>query len=329
LRFRIVFRVDANKIIGRGHLSRLLSIAEMLRAEFEIIFICNNTSESFCSEFFERFKFVFIENDCNLSDILTKHDLLFIDGYQFDDTWRITYQNLVKGLAFINDLPEEVNGTNIVLNHTPGIKRVDFAAIKNDMKFYLGLNYAMIRPAFLEIARQPQIENKGAGVFICFGGADPLNLLQSFVDNLLKKKFTDPIYSVGKLSGDYSKYPNLNNFDKLDMDDMIRYMLMSKVLLVPSSILSFEGIALRKPIFSVFYVMNQKLNYQGMIEMKLCAGGGGIFDSKDVPKIVDEFLGFYVNTNLHKEIIYQQFINLDGNSDKRMLGLVNDFFKVL
>ena len=36
---RMLFRVDANKTIGRGHLSRTLALAEMFKDGFEVSFL--------------------------------------------------------------------------------------------------------------------------------------------------------------------------------------------------------------------------------------------------------------------------------------------------
>lgn len=322
---RMVFRVDANEVIGRGHLSRLLSIAEMLCEYYPIVFICHKSSEVFCSDYMSRYCFVFIENDIELYDYLSKVDLLFADGYQFGNDWRIEFQKIARGLVYVDDFCEDIRGADIILNHTPGITLNHFDSTYKDVEYHLGLEYSMIRSHFIDYARSYSHDSGGHGVFVSFGGADPLNLCQRFVDELLSSGFSDPIYVVGKLGGSYPNFPNIQHFRNLDVNEMSRCIKLSKVLLVPASIISFEGMALRKPIYAVYYADNQELNYKGMVAMQLAYGGGRVISALDVKEVIEDFIGFYANRQLHTELVAREAIKVDGNSGKRITAIIGDF----
>jgi hypothetical protein len=95
-------------------------------------------------------------------------------------------------------------------------------------------------------------------------------------------------------------------------------MSKAKVVLIPSSVLSFEAMALRKPIFTCYFVDNQKLIHQGLVEEGLVQGVGYVETRKDVENSIVNFLKYYDNTNIHIEQIKKQQKLLDGKSGSRI-----------
>ena len=95
---RVLFRVDANAIIGWGHFYRSLALAQMLASEFEISFAMGMPSTEIGAVLEEnRFKLIALPDvdysspddrgdqqfQCDLHGHLSNIDMVVTDGYWF------------------------------------------------------------------------------------------------------------------------------------------------------------------------------------------------------------------------------------------------------
>ena len=276
---RLIFRTDANATIGRGHLSRCMAVADMMNKKIEIIFVINQFNEEYVSGILKNYNYLTIINDEDILDILKIDDLLWLDGYHFTEAWKSKIRVKVKKLIETNDIPYPVKNVDILINHTPGLTKKLFKGSDSGTALYLGLEYVLLRQRFLQAAQTTLPTISGKGVFICFGAADTFRLGEKFVQALINSEFTDPILWVTDLTGirnDYKKYKNVIILSNLSQEDMISNMNKAKVMIIPSSVLSFEAIALRKPVFTCYFVENQKLIHQGLLMNGLASGIGYI-----------------------------------------------------
>ncbi len=325
MRKRLIFRADANTTMGRGHLSRCLAVAGMIKDDIEVLFVCLKKDESYILKLLGDFNFQSLEKDYDLIQILNKEDLLWIDGYQFSKKWKIKIRKCVYKLIETNDIPADANNVDIVFNHTPGLKPEPFINIDANTKLYLGLKYALLRQNFLKHAKTKKAKSSGKGVFICFGGADTYNLGEKFTKELIRLNFNEPIYWVTNRSDkdlQTDKVDNLTILSHLNEEEMIHYMSEAKVVLIPSSVLSFEAMALRKPIFTCYFVNNQELIYNGLIELNLACGAGYIKNGAEIKKKMSEFMHYYNDTDNHKTQLDNQIVVLDGTSGERINKLI-------
>ena len=135
--------------------------------------------------------------------------------------------------------------------------------------------------------------------------------------------FKDPIYWVtNNETLETNEGDNLKILSNLNEKQMIDFMLKSKVILIPSSVLSFEAISLRKPIYSCFFVNNQKLIYESLVKMKLSEGYGYIETKEDVALATKSFLSYYIDNNKHKKQIKNQELTIDGCSSERIKNVL-------
>lgn len=323
---RMFFRVDANNIIGRGHLSRTIAVAEMFRENFEITFIIIADNKDYCEPLLQGWVAAYINSDQTIDTLLKPDDVIWLDGYHFNKAWVSELKKKVKLVVEINDLPEDAYGADVIVNHCPGISEDQYTGI-DALKILTGLNYAMLRPAFLEIAKQTaQAVTGGDGVFVCFGGADPYRIGYHFVDLLLNQGFKDRIYLVTPDASihfnDRENGRNVKVFSNLNQEEMTFYMKESRVVVVPSSTLSFEAIALRKPVYTVYYVDNQQYIYSGMVKEQLAYGAGQIKCAGDVERMLQPFEDFYLDDAAQQAMINAQLKALDGYSGKRLYDAV-------
>lgn len=317
---KLIFRAEASQTIGRGHLSRCVAIADMLRNEFDVSFAFLRNEEGFASRFINNYPYFLIDSEDELVTILQKEDFFWIDGYHFKEDWKQKIRKRVKKIIETNDIPYHPQNVDIIVNHTPGLTEEQFVEHTNTA-LYLGLNYALLRQSFLNIAKKPNYEPKGEGVFICFGGADTYQLGSKFVNALLLASFKEPIYWVTNdlsIIVNEKMKSNVTILSNLSEIEMITYMSIAKVLLIPSSVLSFEGVAIRKPIFTCYFVDNQKLIHQGLIKDGLAEGVGYIETTADIERVLNPFLMFYHNIEMHRIQLKNQSNLLDGNSGDRI-----------
>jgi spore coat polysaccharide biosynthesis predicted glycosyltransferase SpsG len=318
---RLFFRVDASKKIGRGHLSRCVAVAEMLQSNFDISFITLKDNEAFVNRLNIKFTQCSISEEDEIFNIISNKDFVWLDGYQFSENYKKQLQQQVFKLIETNDIPYEAKNVDVIFNHSPGVEASYFG--KTTAQLGLGLDYALLRQSFLEYAKAHSKSPKGKGVFICFGGADTFNLGYKFVQKLIAKNFIDPIYWITAQKNKNLELPqNVEVLSNLDNFQMIDYMLKSKVLLIPSSVLSFEGIALRKPIFTGYFVDNQKLIFESLKKAKLAECFGYLETDEDVDIALTPFFNFYHNIEKQKRIAEVQSQMIDCNSKKRILNIL-------
>lgn len=322
---RVVFRVDADDKIGRGHLSRSIAAAEMIKHDFRVLFILSQNSERFSHRQLIDFDAVYLEDESDLPAFITKEDILWVDGYHFGEVWRAWIQPLVYKLILTDDLPEPLTYIDVIINYAPGIKREQYSGT-NASYILAGLKYVLLRPGFLKaVADNPKT---GDGAFVCFGGADPLGLGEAFVRELLSLGFRDNIYLVTTKGIDRSIFSgdteNLYILSGLSEQEMISYIRRSRVAVVSASVLSFEVMALRAPLFCFYYVENQRLIYNGLIHEEAAVGGGLVTDRADIAKALPLFTKFYNDPAHQKQIIEKQKELIDGQSGSRIIEFINN-----
>lgn len=325
---RAWIRVDANSTLGRGHLSRCIALAEMIKADFQVCFIVMAHNESYCQTLLQEWEVQYIDDDAAIVALLDTEDLLVVDSYAVDNAWRCRFKPLVRGLVDINDIPGDISGATVILNHCPGITASQYKADPNTT-FLLGLDYAILRTPFLAYARREPSVVGGKGVFICFGGADPHQLGVAATNALLAGGFTEPIYLLSNAAAD--SYPTLRDasniilLNSLSADEMRDYMLKSRLLLLSASILSFEAIALRKPMLALYYVENQARIYQGLVAQGMAKGFGFVNNPSQLEGLYECVRALYQSDHELLALTHQQYERLDGYSDARIRkGMVGE-----
>lgn len=269
----VIIRADGDKNIGLGHLVRCLSLAHMLKDEFEnILFISKCITPELKEEIkLSGFNFHEIIEEAEFFALLNPYVIAVLDGYSFD----LQYQRQVKTsgakLVFIDDLHNKEFVADLIINHAPGVKEEDYIA-QPFTKFCLGPEYALLRPPFLKRANENKEINKINSVFICFGGADYKNLTEAAARYVLNdQEVTEIKIIIGGANQNITQLQNLANkySSKIDLaiglndTDMVNTMLSSQIAVVPASGILFEVLALKLIPVSGYYIDNQRAIYEG------------------------------------------------------------------
>ncbi len=334
---KILFRADGNSKTGLGHLYRMFALVEMYKDKYDYIFI---TKENSTVQIIPKSYIVhLIPNDISIKDEphwLSKEFnaskyIIIADGYQFVSSYQKQIKEIGYTLMYIDDLATEFMYADIIVNHTPGVLEDKYKTASNT-KFALGTNYAILRPSFLKSAKKKlKTRDKIDTAFVCFGGADSLNLSEKTIIALLKIQEIKKIHVVfgaafnkKKLDLLKHKYSNKTVFyNNLSEKKLLKLMKQCNFAIAPSSTILFELFCVKMPIYSGYFVENQK---QGFIYYKNLNAVGGFGDFR---KINDEnyhnsIQNFIALSTLDLSIEAQKKL-IDGKSTSRFRKLLKKY----
>lgn len=297
----------------------------MLKDEFEIHFISKEVPVSIIRDIISNsFKFTKIETEETFFNLLIGEEIVVLDNYFFDTV----YQKRIKEisgcmLVCIDDLHDREFYADLIINHTPGIKPEDYQ-VQSFTQFALGLDYALLRPAFLKAAQEERKIEKTESVVVCFGGSDPKNLTQDTIKTILDN-FNFAIINVvvginylhvNELEKLALKHEKINLYIGVNEIKMLKIMQASDVAIVPSSGILLEALSQELTIISGMYVENQLYVYN------IYKKAGTIIDAGNFSNenIISALYKLKENNLPHKKFI-------DGNSSRRILNLFKNFQK--
>jgi len=280
---KVFFRADANSKIGMGHLVRSSALAKMLESDFEITFLIQDTPAEVQNKILKSFHTEEIKGD----ELLyyrqnIKKGILVLDGYQFDSDYQEQIRKSGIKSVIIDDLHNMNYSTDVIINQADSIKASDYKA-KIETKFYLGPDYALLRPPFIKAASEKRESLKKINsVFVSFGGADAYNVSEKAIEALLD---FDQVKQIHVLSGPVNKnsssvsekYKNelrTKFYHDLDSESVCELMKKCELALVPSSSLSLEICSVGMVMITGTTAGNQEGYYMGLMQRSAALGLG-------------------------------------------------------
>ena len=181
----ILIRTDASEQIGSGHIMRCLTLANELRQNAQVSFICRELPGNMC-DYIEQQGYIVhrlpLDATKQTSEILAAEngviDWLIVDHYGLDAQWEMTMRPYVHRIMVIDDMANRSHDCDILLDQN---LYVDMDNRYKDLvppscKQLLGPKYALLRPEFLA-ARKKLRKREGniKRLLIFMGGSDPTN----------------------------------------------------------------------------------------------------------------------------------------------------------
>lgn len=314
---RILIRADGSSEIGLGHLIRCISFAHMLKLEYDITFVCKIIPDYISLEIGSSgFKLILIKNELEFLEIICSRDIVTLDGYNFNIDYQKNVKKLCFKLIFIDDLHEQKFVADLIINHAPAVSELDYKT-SSDTKFALGLDYALLRPAFLNQATCGRKIMQIDTVLICFGGADEINLTQQILSDVLYlNKFKKIIVITGtayRHLRELCKFTNnkeiVTHIHQANESEMLSLMLKSDLAIVPASGILVEVLAAGCIAVSGYYINNQKNIYKGYRNLNAIVDAGD-FRTSNMASVLKNARSF------------KQSHIIDGNSGNRIIDKV-------
>jgi len=265
---RILIRADGSSEIGLGHLIRCISFAHMLKLEYDITFVCKIIPDYISLEIgISGFKLILIKNELEFLEIICSRDIVTLDGYNFNIDYQKNVKKLCFKLIFIDDLHEQKFVADLIINHAPAVSELD---------------YALLRPAFLNQATCGRKIMQINTALICFGGADEINLTQQILSDVLYlNKFKKIIVITGtayRHLRELYKFTNnkeiVTHIHQANESEMLSSMLKSDLAIVPASGILVEVLAAGCIAVSGYYINNQKNIYKGYRNLNAIVDAG-------------------------------------------------------
>lgn len=212
---RIVFRVDASKQIGTGHVMRCLCLAEQLRRYGAwVAFVCR-LHEGHLSDLIESKKFILCrlenhsgdmvsgsgpqhmswlgtdwETDCGetakcIASFEQKPDWVIVDHYALDHKWERQIRSVTKKIMVIDDLADRAHDCDLLLDQNI-VENGDYRysdIINEGCQLLLGPDYALLQPEYARLHKDVVLRSgKIKRIFIFLGGVD----LSGFIAQVLE-----------------------------------------------------------------------------------------------------------------------------------------------
>lgn len=316
-------RVDAGPEIGFGHLVRCISLAQMIKEDFSVVFCYKDHRDLVIPVLdAEGFEGVELKNDEEFFEALSSNDFVIVDHYGFGIEQQQRVKELGCLLLCIDDLADRRFVADLILNPAPGVSS-DKYAISTKSKLLLGPSYALLRPAFLAASEKRSLNKQIKKAVICFGGSDPKNLTLTAVKALYGKYELIVVLGKGYVFEE-SLSPFVTGctvYRNLSAEGVRREFTAADVAIVPASGVLYESIATGVPVISGLYVENQKEFYSGFI-------GLDVFESAfdfDGEAIVDA-LG-RMDLERRKSIVENQRKCIDGKSPERIRAVIQNLMQ--
>lgn len=318
MRKRILFRADGNSTSGLGHLYRIFALIEMYKDNFDCLILTKENSTTAVIP--HTYAFKTIPESINTErepDWLSQHydaesSWVVADGYHFTSAWQKKIKALNYKLIYIDDLCTEHMYADVVINHSLSVSSSNYSA-EPYTTLALGTSYAILRPLFLEAAKIKRSINSIETAFICFGGADALNLTLKATEALL---CINTIKNIHVVIGAAYNHPEIFTLAKkqsgvrvhqnISETELITVMKSCDMAIAPSSNILYEVCAVKMPVLSGYYVENQKNIYKGSVQKQIIFDGGN-FESYTVKDFQEKV------TALIDEKKYQNYIDAQSN----------------
>jgi UDP-2,4-diacetamido-2,4,6-trideoxy-beta-L-altropyranose hydrolase len=282
----LYFRADGSTQIGLGHITRCMALADMLREDFDCVFLVQNPSPVIKAQIEAEFEVrVLPESEDFLAEahflakeVLKKGQIIVLDHYQIQTQYQKILKDAGLKVVCIDDMHAWHFVADAVINHAGGVSKEDYSC-ESYTQLCLGLEYALLRRPFLEAAQKLAAQGgrkieKIKNVLICFGGSDIHNLSLQAAKAVWESQKFEEIHIV--LGSAFAFYQNLRTFvrDKpaiylhqnLSAQTMCDLMLYCELAIVPASGIAYEVAAVGMYGFFGYYVENQLAIHKGLLQ---------------------------------------------------------------
>lgn len=198
---KLLFRADASRRIGSGHVMRCLALAEAIRPlATDIHFVCRDLEGELhdvieargfsCSLLpADRHTLDPVEDARKTAALTDRVDWLVVDHYGIDQRWERAMRPTCERLMVIDDLVDRPHDCDLLLDQTFGRQPDEYAALTpNECRVLAGTQYALLRPEFAA-GRPAALGRRAASegvrhVLVSMGGFDPENRTLDVLETL-------------------------------------------------------------------------------------------------------------------------------------------------
>ncbi len=328
---KVLIRVDGSATIGLGHIVRCMALADILRPEYDILFVCKVISEKLALEL-QKEQLPLVKINCNsdLFDLVSINDIVVIDGYDFDVSFQLKIKSFGCKLVCIDDTHHQEYAADLIINHGPSINK-DLYKASTYTKFALGHDYLLLRKAFLDQIPLKRVIESVNNLLVILGGSDIKKLATHLIDHKIYQYF-DKVNIVSGASDNsypllksYCEFiPNINLFSNLSDYELVELSSTCEICICTASGVSYEMACIGIGMVICMVSQNQEHFYNFFVEKQL-ATGVRYSNLRDIGKVVDSVLSLK-NSPSNISI---QIENQKATFKKDSRGLIRETFKMI
>ena len=171
---KVIFRVDASREIGTGHVVRCLTLADKLREfDCDITFMSRELPGNMNAEI-EQARFP-VRREEALGE--SEWDWLVIDRYHLDRNYEASARLSAKRILVIDDLANRAHDCDLLLDQNlyDDMKTRYSGLVPGNCQTLTGPRYSLLRTEFSEARLQVSRGDELRRLLVFFGGSDPTN----------------------------------------------------------------------------------------------------------------------------------------------------------
>lgn len=337
----IYIRADGNSIIGMGHLTRCMSIANKLSQMTEVCFLTADemslkeiTSNGFKGRLLSAPAFS-LDEAYSIQRLLLedtkKASLILVDSYKVSNEYFERLREIIP-VAYMDDLIKTVYKVDMLINYNTYAERNAYDCLYKDEKdvplLVLGGDYVPLRDQFSEYKKE--YINEVTDILITTGGGDNDNLAGEIAKKLLcslKDKNIKIHIVCGAFNPNYDKLlelseTNKNVFIHRSVKNMAELMKACDFAVSAGGSTCYELCSVGIPFVTFAYVDNQ-LGIISDMENKGAAKSAGFIADKNSKDAVIEKISLLVEkliSDKEKRLLMSQTASklVDGLGAKRI-----------
>lgn len=310
LKKRVIIRAEGGPQTGLGHIIRSIALAEMLCAEYDIIFLTNFLTpaieqmlEGVAGSYARINGFTHAAEEWNnLQPYVQQEDIFVFDGYCFDTSIQQIIKEHGYRLVCIDDIHAYPYLADAVINHSGGFSKNDYQLAPYST-LYSGLEYCLLRKPFREAAREQKHIQPNNQCLICFGGADPdndtLKTLEQLVPAYPHLQFhvvTGSAYAYNDSLVKYKENTGIRFYSNLDAASLCSLMQQCGMAVTPPSTTAYEYLSVKGILYLKVIASNQEQMFRYLTGERLALplelfGGNDHLTAVDTAKINSIFDG--------------------------------------
>lgn len=266
----VVFRADAGRAIGGGHVMRCLALASALKDEGWLPSFAGTPETLATVDALERSGFGWhsLENPAAPQALIRTSlgcDLLVLDSYDLDAGYESACRGWAKEIMVIDDLTNRPHDCDFLLDQTLGRSAQDYGGrVPTRCRILTGPDYALLRPSF---ASRRGTRDSGAAVgrvLISFGMVDSAGFLPQaipVVRSVLPNAEIDVV--VGSYTPQLARLRVLAAADlklklHLDSSEMPELMQKAEIALIGAGTTVWEVCCMTLPSVLLVVAENQR-----------------------------------------------------------------------
>lgn len=261
---KVVIVTEGGQEFGFGHLTRCSAFYDFFYGKnFEVEFIIQGDLKA--KKYLKNKKVTLLDWHNNINKNLIPvldTDILILDSYCISQEDAKLLSNLSVNLVVIEDFIRRDYTNAIIIDWSLNADKLDYYKIKNPTNTYLlGIDYLVIRKAFIDLYNTPKKSNS-IEVLISLGGSDIRNLTGSIVNKISNKFPNINFHAVIGSDNDKTiiknKFNNIYKYNNLNEKEMASLMQKCHVAVSGGGQTLYELAVLNVDIMAIELIENQK-----------------------------------------------------------------------